>query len=477
MRRSDLLQAIGANPSAPADVLLRLLADKASKPWDQSAWVWWRREFPEKVVDAIVAHPERQIRKALAENGFVSGEIRARLIDDSDKGVRLFLAIGPNVFRLQSAPLPEWAQRRLIDDPHELVRSEALGSHYISRELLADLAGHEDADKRRAACRAWDLLDATTRARLLADEDDRVRGRAAEAACPDDPDATDVYIAHASGAGSRAVFYGDVLKQALIHRSTAERLAREGTATERAAIAGNPRIPKDIAQSLAADAEHGVRLMAASRPDLSEDERAMIDYHVGVEDRLNPLRWARELADPEEIRRFARSANILIRRSLAYNKNLPQDVVELLSTDDDFPVRILLCENQPTVNGEVVLDVFLNWKSVVSAALQGHPNFPREQLAARFADDPDEHKRWLIYNDPTAPADVVLQLSRDPNVNVRRSIAGHANLPPERLGELLNDPDDGIAERAARNTSLPHEAMRRLLDQLDVPDAESSPSR
>ena len=476
MRRSDLLQAIGANHSTPADVLLRLLADESSKPWDRAAWVSWRGEFPEEVVEAIVAHPEKRIRMALAENGFVSAETRARLIDDPVKGVRLCLAMGPNLFRIQSPPLPEWAQRRLIDDPHELIRSEALGSPYTSRGLLAELAEHEDADKRIAACRAWDLLDAATRAHLLADEDDDVRGRAAEAASTDDPDATDIYIAYTTASSSRSFSYGDVLKQALIHRSTAERLAREGTPTERAAIAGNPRVPKEIAQSLAADPEHHVRLMVASRPDLTEDERAEIDYHVGVEDRLDPLCWAYELTAPEEIRGFARSANILIRRSLAYNKNLPQDVVDLLSADDDFPVRILLCENQPTVDGEVVLDVFLNWKSVVSAALQGHPNFPREHLASRFADDPDEHKRWLIYNDPTAPADVVLKLSHDPNVNVRRSIAGHPNLPPERLAELLGDPDDGIAERAARNTSLPPAAMRRLLDELNVPPLDVRPS-
>jgi hypothetical protein len=90
--------------------------------------VWWRKAFPEQVVDAILAHPENRIRMALAENGFVSGEMRA------------------------------W----LIDDPNELVRSEALGSYDTSRELLAGLAGHEGADKRRAACRAWDLMDAAT---------------------------------------------------------------------------------------------------------------------------------------------------------------------------------------------------------------------------------------------------------------------------------------------------------------------------
>jgi len=154
MRRRDALQAIGANPSAPADVLLRLLADETSEPWDRAAWVMWRGEFPEEVVDVIVAHPEKRIRMALAENGLVSGETRARLIDDPGNGVRLCLAMGPNLFRIQNSSLPEWAQRRLIDDPDEMIRSEALGSYYTSRELLAGLAEHEDAHKRSASCQA-----------------------------------------------------------------------------------------------------------------------------------------------------------------------------------------------------------------------------------------------------------------------------------------------------------------------------------
>lgn len=50
-------------------------------------------------------------------------------------------------------------------------------------------------------------------------------------------------------------------------------------------------------------------------------------------------------------------------------------------------MRILLCEYQLNIEGEVVLDVFLTWKSVVRAALQRHPTFPREQLARRLAND------------------------------------------------------------------------------------------
>ena len=63
-------------------------------------------------------------------------------------------------------------------------------------------------------------------------------------------------------------------------------------------------------------------------------------------------------------------ANILTRRGLAYNKNLPQDVADVPSTDGDFPVRIRLCEYQLNMEGEVVLGVFFNWKSVAGVALR-----------------------------------------------------------------------------------------------------------
>lgn len=464
-----VVKGIVNNSAAPADVLLRLLADEASDVWSFLAW----RRLPDEVIDAIIAHPDQGIRCAFAENVHVPAQARARLVDDPAARVRRALAVGPSWFRIESPPLPEWAQLRLINDTHPVVSEEALAAPTTSTALLATLAEDEDPRKRRAACRAWELLDAQVRTRLRADPDESVRTAAARRASTEDPDATDVYLAATQDQASWA--RTQVLQRAVLHRSTAERLVQQGTASERAAVAGNPSVPLEIVRPLAGDDDHAVRLMLASRPNLSEQERAAIDYHVAREDRLDPLPWVLDATDPDLLLRCARSENILIRRSAACNKHLPQDAVELLSADADFPVRILLCENQPTVDGEVVLDTFLHWDSVVSAALQGHPNFPHHELARRFAKDPDAHKRWLIYQDPDAPAETVLALSHDPDISVRRSIAAHPNLPLPRLLEMTEDEDAHTVERAATNPSLPPDAMHRLLDAAGIPRRSGSP--
>ena len=453
------------NPAAPAEVLLRLVAEEASEVWLELAW----RRLPPEVVDAVIAHPDARVRAAFTENVTVAGEVRARLVGDPSARVRLRLAAGPGWFRVENPPLPEWAQLRLINDANQHVSHEALTCPGTSPRALASLAGDLDPRKRSAACRAWALLDPQVRAGLRADPDVDVRTAAARAASTEDPDASDTYLSATAGTktlGERA----RVIRRAALHRATAERLAEHGDAAERAAVAGNPRVPVEQVRHLAGDPEHAVRLMFASRPDLTEAERAAVDYHVRGEDRLPALDWVLEASDAQLLRRCARSSNALIRRSAACNKHLPQDAVDLLCADEDFPVRILLCENQPTVDGEVVLQTFLRWDSVVSAALQQHPNFPHERLAERFATDPDAHKRWLIYQDRDAPSEIVLRLSHDEDLSVRRSIAGHPNLPVERLLELTEDPDPGTAERAAANPSLPPETMHRLLDAAGIPN-------
>jgi len=146
-----------------------------------------------------------------------------------------------------------------------------------------------------------------------------------------DPDATDIYLA----AVMPDTFWDrSVLDSAALHPSTAERLVRTGTSTQRTAMA-----------------------LLASRSDLTEGERAAIDYLIDERDRLDPLHWVYEVTDTDRLRELAGSGNVLIRRSLADNRHLPQDVVDLLSADDDFAVRILLCENQPTVSPDPGLPV------------------------------------------------------------------------------------------------------------------------
>ena len=333
MEPASIIESIGHNPSAPTDILLRILDHSPDAIRDRIAY----QALTDDLVDAVVAHPERRVRSWLAENLNATPERRARLVDDPIPGVRMACAIGPTWFRKRADPLPESAQRRLLNDPHPRVRDEAAIS-LRSLTLAAELHDDPDPLRRRVACSAWNLLDEDARRRLLTDEEPEVRAAAARQISDTDPDATDIYLA----AVDTGKFWDrSVLNSAALHPDTAERLVRTGTSAQRAAMALNPHVRKDLATELSEDSEHHVRIMLASRPDLTEEERAAIDYLIDERDRLDPLHWVYAVTDVGRLRELAQSGNTLIRRSLAYNRHLPQDVVDLLSADEDFAVRIL----------------------------------------------------------------------------------------------------------------------------------------
>ncbi|MDX3540211.1 hypothetical protein PV721_39100 [Streptomyces sp. MB09-01] len=212
-----------------------------------------------------------------------------------------------------------------------------------------------------------------------------------------------------------------------------------------------------------------VRLQVSARPELSESERAAVDYTVDAEDRLPTLDWVWERReDAAFLRRCARSSHTWLRRSAAVCPGLPADSVELLARDEDFAVRLLLAEFHPEPPPELLLDLYLNGTHRAVGMLVTRPGFPAAGLAARFGDSPDPRGRRLALRDPGLEPELLDRLSRDPETC---AAAGRdPRLPVARIRELLAGPDRDAAAAAAANPALPAEDMRRLLDRAGVPE-------
>ncbi|AQT70997.1 hypothetical protein [Streptomyces sp. fd1-xmd] len=456
------LCALAVNTAAPADVLLRLLGQEdecARRPVPK------RAVLPQEVIEAILVHPDRQVRKAFAENADADPEQRARLVDDPSKSVHLSLAVGPMTYREPVPPLPDWAYERLLKHPEALVRQELFSwGGRPPAHVLVGLADHEDPLFRLAACRyAWHDLPDAARQRLLHDDDREVRLAAAEQVCPEDEERTAWLIGELDGSWPAA----EILRTGRLPRELAERLVAEGDRLRE--LAGNPSLPPDLVARLAVDPDPAVRLVVSARPELSEADRAAIDYTVDPEARLGTLEWVWERReDADLLRQCARSAHTWLRRSAAVCPGLPADAVELLADDEDFAVRLLLAEFHPAPPPELLLGLYLGGTRRAVGMLTARPGFPFAGLAARFGDSPDPERRMLALHDPGLDPELLDRLSRDPGT--RNAAARHPRLPVARIRELLADPDERTAAAAATNPALPPEDMRRILDRAGVPE-------
>jgi hypothetical protein len=403
------LRGLVRNP-AISGTLLRRLVDAQFKV--VQFYLGGRRDWSDEQFDSLADHPNPDVRVQLAEALHAKPEQRARLVEDPAFKVLQALAGGPTPFDLPIAKreplLPKWAYDRLVERDARL-RDDIVGNRWAPRDLRERLSP----------------------------------STAGTAAPVDEPP---------------------------LDRLAAEEMTRNENVWDRARAAADPRMPTDLVATFAIDPSPAVRLAASMHPSLSEQQRAAIDYHVAPGDRITPARWAMITRDPQQQRQCAYSSHVGLRRSVSYNTALSPDLVAVLATDDDFAVRLLLCENHSDVPGETVLATYLGARTLSRGRLLDHPALQSVGLAC-LAEASDPAARCLVVLDPDAPPALLELLSHDPHPAVRASTAHDPRLSPARVLELFDDPM--TTEHAAANPHLPVHIMEGVLaDAVTLADEQ-----
>ncbi|MGW2016448.1 translation initiation factor 2 [Streptomyces sp. NPDC001927] len=479
---SAALRGLALNPATPVDLLLRLLEPPYEATWP--ALCRWRRDLPPEVVDAIVAHPAPRARGALARNPHVPGEVRGRLVDDEHWLVRGHLASGPG-YEVWPRYLPDHVTDRMLTTYAGDELQELVSSGQVPYRTQLARATHPVAEIRVYGARMWSSLTEERRAALLADPDPDVRAAAewTRARRAEEDDAAEMERQLRALPGHRSHARNHILVNCRLSRAVVDELlkeredddlwclahnystppdvvahvARVGDPEARRTVARRKDLPRDLMDLLARDPDPGVRTAVSVRPEPTEAERAAIDYVVEPHEvvQVGPDPYLAPLA-------LARSAHPLLRRRVAYNPELPAELVALLAVDEDPGVRIILAQHHPEAPAELLLRCYLEYTGLNRDRLLGLPRFPVAGLGARFGTAEDPAVRLLATLDPAADPALVDALTRDPDARVRAGAARNPALPLERLLQLVEDEE--LSEQAAANPALPRETMDRLLD-------------
>jgi hypothetical protein len=368
--------------------------------------------LPDNIYAQLAEDPDLDVRTHVAGVRFLPGSVRRRLVADGMPVVRV------QAFRRWPRPVPDDVVELLMADPDLDVARVARLAHprTAPAELVAGLTDEFAVDHLAGFMRMYDLTEAAA-----------VIGLTPAVA---------------------AVVVGDRRVEI------------------RVAVAENATLPADLVARLAVDPVPSVRRAVSMRPELTEEQRAAIDYEVRGEDRLIPPRWVySSLDDLDLMSRCARSAHIGLRRFAALSPHLTPDLVAMLARDTDFAVRLLLCENHPATPADLLLRTYLEARVITRSDLLARPNFPRSGLADGAASD-DPERRYLALLDPATTPAQVEGLSHDVDDNVRSAAARDRRLSFDRVRELLADP--ATAASAASNPSVPIRLMHDMLDDAGV---------
>ncbi|MER5866201.1 hypothetical protein [Kitasatospora sp. NPDC002040] len=478
-----VMGGLAVNSALPASMVRRLFG------WRRGDGKVARRpDLSEAMVAEILALDDHWLLHSLALNDRLPDRFRIRLASHRESGVRSALVVHADT-------APREMLEQLVGDPESKVRERLAQNPHTPPDLRARLVVDSDPGVRAALAKYWPQAPEEVRRVLLTDPEAEVRAAACStyfAYAPHPVPPSDLLPALLSDPVTRA---GAVI-HAVLDADTLQRLTHDPDGDVRGELARHPGLPPSVREVLAVDPELSVRVKVFARPDTPEHIRAQI--HASVHELSHSLadpdpdaddetllRWSRNAFAPTELRILRLpwvtadplphidSPYVSFRVSAAASKRLPADAVARLLDDEEEIVRLTMAHTAPHLvdpgTAESIerryhprRDKFTFWWDMAEVL-----TFPPAVLR-RFATDPEPRLRSLAPRDPDLPPDLAEKLACDPEARVRQAVAAHRNLPLPSLRRLLADSSERVAEAAGASPFLPVERMEWLLTQAGV---------
>ena len=207
----------------------------------------------------------------------------------------------------------------------------------------------------------------------------------------------------------------------------------------RAAVAGNASTPTEILSELATDDNRYVRAVVGQNPN-------------------TPSEILSELSKDEDD---------LIRKFVTGNRNTPPEALYELSKDEDLK---LTAAQNPSLPSTRLHELASDEKGYIREKVAENRSTPPETLRTLASDEGGMVR--LVANNPSAPRDLLRDLSEHEEDDLRFYVSRNPSTPPECLDALSADNDMEIREKVAQNPSTTLATLSKLSDSSD-PDVAS----
>ena len=264
---------------------------------------------------------------------------------------------------------------------------------------------------------------------------------------------------------------------------------RYGSAEIRLALAKHPKSPAALLASLPWSTHPELRQAIGSNPNASPGmlEKVLNDATLEEQKNIarNPTATAALLLDlwqggedpylraeiaahprlpPQLQRTAARSPNPLLRRKLAQNPSIPDDMLLCLLADDNAGVRAAAAHSTMVsdCNPGAELNTLGNDPSRRVRRTAARSRRLDQTVLERLASDDDAWvRRWVAFNPATASG-TLKQLATDVETGVRRGVARNPECPAECLHRLARDPEPWVRGGVALREGLAEKLIRQL---------------